>query len=431
VQHDRIPFDQDRLKRLDAHSVQGRRTIQENGVLVDDLFQDVPDLILQTLDHPLGALDRVRVPVLLEPADDERLIELKGDLLGQAALVELHLGPHHDHRTRGVVHPLAQQVLAEPALLALDHVGQALERAIVAAQDRPAAPPVVQQGVHRLLKHPLLVADDHFGGVQVDQLLEPVVPVDDAAVQVIQIAGREVVPLQQHEGPKVRRNHRNGLQDHPGGLVLAVLDVVDQFQPLGQILDLLLAVRLRDRLAELRAEHVQIQPLQETPYRLGPHPRLEGVPVLLNGLAVFVLGQELPDLQGALAGIHDRVVLEVDHLLQVRALHRQKRAQPVGNGLEEPDVHHGGGQVDMPHTLAPHPAVRDLDAAPVADDPLELGALVLAARALPVPLGSEDPLAEQTVLLGPIGPVVDRFGLADLSKRPTPHVVGTGQLDLH
>ena len=74
--------------------------------------------------------------------------------------------------------------------------------------------------------------------------------------------------------------------------------------------------------------------------------------------------------------------------------------------------------------------VRDLDAAAVADHPLVLHAAVLAAGALPVFLGPEDPLAEQAVLLGPVGPVVDRLRLLDLAERPAPDVVRAGQPDL-
>src|SRR5256885_2414416 len=54
----------------------------------------------------------------------------------------------------------SEQVLAEATLLPLQHVGQRLERPLVGTGDGLAAPPVVEQGVHRLLEHPLLVADD-------------------------------------------------------------------------------------------------------------------------------------------------------------------------------------------------------------------------------------------------------------------------------
>ena len=167
------------------------------------------------LEHLLGRLDRVGVAQLLEPADDERLEQLQGDLLGQAALVQLELGADDDDRAGRVIDALAEQVLAEAALLALDHVGQRLERAVRRAEHRPLAAVVVEQGVDRLLEHPLLVADDDFRRVEVDQLLEPVVAVDDAAIQVVQVAGGEVAAIEQHQRAQVRRDDRDALQHHP------------------------------------------------------------------------------------------------------------------------------------------------------------------------------------------------------------------------
>ena len=69
--------------------------------------------------------------------------QLQGHLLGQAALVDLQLGAYHDDGPAGVVHPLAQQVLAEAALLALEHVGEALEGPVVGAGDGAAPAAVV------------------------------------------------------------------------------------------------------------------------------------------------------------------------------------------------------------------------------------------------------------------------------------------------
>jgi hypothetical protein len=75
----------------------------------------------------------------------------------------------------------------------------------------------------------------------------------------------------------------------------------------------------------------------------------------------------------------------------------------------------GRGQLDVAHPLAPHLGPSDLDAAALTDDALEADALVLAAVALPVPRRPEDLLAEQAVLLGLEGAVVDRLRLADLA----------------
>ena len=88
-------------------------------------------------------------------------------------------------------------------------------------------------------------------------------------------------------------------------------------------------------------------------------------------------------------------------------------------GLEEPDMHDRRGQVDMAHALAADARVRDLHAATVADDALVLRALVLAARAFPVALGPEDALAEQAVLFGAVGAVVDGLRLLHFAEATT------------
>ena len=80
-------------------------------------------------------------------------------------------GPTTMTRTAGIVHALAQQVLAEAALLALQHVRKALQRAVVGARHRAAAAAVVDQGVHGLLQHALFVAHNDVGRAQLQQAL--------------------------------------------------------------------------------------------------------------------------------------------------------------------------------------------------------------------------------------------------------------------
>ncbi len=276
VHLDGVALDEDGFEGLDAHAVQRRRAVEQHRVLVDDFLEDVPHLGLAPLEHALGALDGVGVAVLLELADDEGLVELQRDLLGKATLVQLQLRAHDDDRTRGVVHALAQQVLAEAALLALDHVGQRLERPAAGADDGPAAAAVVEERVHRLLQHPLLVADDDLRRVEVHQLLQAVVAVDDAAVEVVQVAGGEVAAVQQHQRPQIGRDHGNDVEHQPGGVVLRLADLLDQLEPLGEVLDLLLAAGLAQRLTDGGGLGVQVQPVDELADGLGAHHRLEG-----------------------------------------------------------------------------------------------------------------------------------------------------------
>ena len=124
VQLNRFTLNQHGLKRLNAKAVQCRRPVQENGVLADDLSEDIPHLWRLTLNHFLGGLDGTRQATELELAKDEWLEQLQCHLLGQPALVQLKRRACHDHGTTGIIHTLAQQVLTETTLLTFDHVSQ-------------------------------------------------------------------------------------------------------------------------------------------------------------------------------------------------------------------------------------------------------------------------------------------------------------------
>src|SRR4029078_5520975 len=166
VQLDRLALDQHGLERLNAQAVQRRRAVQHHRMLADHLLEDVPNLGTLALDEPLRGLDGRRLAAQLELREDERLEELERELLRQAALVQLQRRADDNDRAARVVDALAEQVLPEPALLALDHVGERLERTLVRARDRAAAATVVEQCVHRLLEHALLVAHDDVGRVE-------------------------------------------------------------------------------------------------------------------------------------------------------------------------------------------------------------------------------------------------------------------------
>ena len=157
---DSLAFDQHRLERLDTQAMQRRRTVQQDRMLADDFFEYVPHFGTLHLDHLLRLLDGGDETALLELVVDERLEELERHLLGKTALVQLQLGADNDDRTAGVVDALAEQVLAEAALLALERVGQRLQRTVVRTSQHPAAAAVVEQRVHSFLQHALFVTDD-------------------------------------------------------------------------------------------------------------------------------------------------------------------------------------------------------------------------------------------------------------------------------
>src|SRR6202044_3925342 len=150
---------------------------------------------------------------------DEGLEELERHELGQAALVQLEVRADHDDRAARVVDALAQQVLAETPLLALQHVRERLQGTVAGARDRAATAAVVEQRVDGLLQHALLVVDDDLGRAQVQQPLQAVVPVDDTPVEVVEVRGGEAATVELHHGAQVGRDDRHGLEDHGPGVV--------------------------------------------------------------------------------------------------------------------------------------------------------------------------------------------------------------------
>src|SRR5699024_1199435 len=153
-----------------------------------------------------------------------------------------------------------------------------------------------------------------------------------------------------------------------------------------------------------------------------------GLDLLLLHVDLVLQGRQVA-VTRLLVGRGDHIRGEVDDLLEVLGRQVQQVAQARGDALEVPDVGDGSGELDVAHPLTADLRAGHLDAAALADDALEADALVLAARALPVPGGAEDALAEEPVLLRLEGAVVDGLRLLDLTVRPTADVVGRRQAD--
>ena len=140
--------------------------------------------------------------------------------------------------------------------------------------DGPAAAAVVEQRVDGLLEHPLLVVDDDLGRAEVEQPLEAVVAVDHAAVEVVQVGGGEAAAVELDHRAQLRRDHRDGLEDHVLGLVVGVDERRHDLQPLDRAA-LLLALGGLDLLLELLALGVEVDLLEQVAHRLGAHAAAE------------------------------------------------------------------------------------------------------------------------------------------------------------
>ena len=215
MQLDGLAFDEHRLESLNAQPVQRWRAVEHHGMFLDHFFKDVPHHRRTGFNFLFGRLDGGGDAHRFEAREDERLEQLQRHQLGQAALMQLESRADHDDRTARVVHTLAQQVLTEPSALALDHVGQRLERTLVRSGHRLAAATVVEQRVHSFLQHALFVAHDDLWGLQLQQAGQTVVAVDDAAIQIVKVRGRKAATVQRHQGAQIRRQHRQHIHHHP------------------------------------------------------------------------------------------------------------------------------------------------------------------------------------------------------------------------
>ncbi|OIQ83694.1 hypothetical protein GALL_344920 [mine drainage metagenome] len=414
MQLDGLALDQHRLEGLDAQAVERGGSVEHHRMLADDLFQDVPHDRGLGVHFLLRRLDGGGHAQRFQAVEDEGLEQLQRHQLGQSALVQLERGADHDDRAARVVDALAQQVLAETAALALDHVGQGLERALVLAHHGLAAAAVVQQRIHRFLQHALFVAHDDFRRLEFEQAAQAVVAVDDAAIQVVEVAGGEAAAVQWDQRTQVGREHRQDGEHHPLGFGVGFAEGVQHLEALGVLLHL--GVRTL-QVAAQRADFLfQVHVRQQVANALGAHEGDELIAEFLAFGGVLVLRQHLALGQRGHARIGDHIGFEIQHALDVPQRHVENHAQARGQALEEPDVGHGRGQLDVAHAVAAHLALRHFDAALLADHAAVLQALVLAAQALVVLDRAEDLGAEQAVALGLERAVVDGLRLLDFTE---------------
>ena len=341
-----------------------------------------------------------------------------------------------DDRTGGIVDTLTEEVLAEAALLALEGVGQGLEGPVGLALDGRGLLGVVEEGIDGFLEHALLVAENHFRSLDLDELLQTVVADDHAAVQVVQVGGRKASAVEGDERAEIRRDHRDHLHDHPFRVVdfLRLAERFDHAQSLeGFRLPLLGRLGLA-LVTEVIGEGVEIHVLEHLIDGLGAHAGHEFLRVvvgqflvasreLVENVEILFLGEEVQVIDTVLleflgrTGVHDHVFLVVDNRFELLRRNAEQVADLVGRRTEIPDVGDRHGQADVSHPFAAHLLLGHFHAAAVADDAAVADPLVFSAMALVVLRRTEDAFAEESVALRLVGTVVDGLRLEHLTRR--------------
>ncbi len=231
---DCFSFNQNRLKCLNTETMQCRRTVQHNRVLLDDIFQYIPDLRIKLFHHLLGVLDIVCHLPEYKLLHDKWLEQLNGHFLRKTTLINLQFRSIDDNGTSGIIDTFSEEVLTEPSVLSLQHVGQRFQCAVSRACNRSSSSSVIDQSIYSLLQHSLLISDDDIRCSQIQESLQTVVPVDDSAIKIVQIGGRESAAIQLYHRAEIRRNNRYAVQNHP---LRAVFGLTESFYNLKSLDD--------------------------------------------------------------------------------------------------------------------------------------------------------------------------------------------------
>ena len=260
----------------------------------------------------------------------------------------------HDDGTTGVVHPFAEQILTKTALFTLEHVGKGFKRPLVWPGNNLAAPAVVEKNVHCLLQHPLLVADNDLRGIQFQQALQPIVPVNYPAVEIIEIGSGETSAFQGHQGAQIRGQHRDNIENHPIGLVAGLMKGLNHIEPLGQFFPLSLGTCFPHLLTKHLGQRLKLELLHHllNGCRADTNGELAGK--IFLGLSVAFFGQQGADRQGRLIGGGNNIGIKIKNLFQFLQGHIENIADLARQALQKPDMGHGCGQFDMPQPFPPN-----------------------------------------------------------------------------
>src|SRR5258708_7187003 len=336
---DRLTFNQDRLESPYAQAAPCTRAIQQHWMFANPFFEDVPNARLLPLDHLACLLDRRRVPLLLELVVDEWLEQLERHLLWQTTLMQLQLRPDNDHRSPGVVDTLAEEILTKAPLFAFQCSGQRFKRTIVDAAQNAAATAVVEQRVDRFLQHALLLPDNNFSRPQIHQLLQTLVAIDYASIEIVQVGSGKTSAIQRYQRAQLGRNHRYHIQDHPIGMIAGLKKRSRNLQALGKLQLLLLRRFFAHAAAQFYGQPFHVHHPQQFFDRFGAHRAHKFRRIVTRQLTKALISEQLAFRQFLhIAGIDHDVRLEVEDFLQLAQRNIEQVPDARRQTFEEPNV---------------------------------------------------------------------------------------------
>ncbi len=236
VQTDRLSLDQYRLKSLNGKSVQSRCAVKQDIVVLDDLIEDFVCFLGIGIHHAAGGSDIVREFLLDQFLNNKRFEQFERHFLRQSALMEFQFRTDDDDGTSRIIHTLSKEVLTETTLFPLERIREGTEGATLSgrggSRSLTTTGAVIKERIHCLLQHSFFIPGDHFWRTDREQFSQAIIPVDDTAIEIIQIGSRETSAIKRHHRAEIRRDHRNHGREHPFQFQFGLLKTLKHFQPL-------------------------------------------------------------------------------------------------------------------------------------------------------------------------------------------------------
>ena len=91
-----------------------------------------------------------------------------------------------------------------------------------------------------MLQHALLISNDHVRSIQIEELFQPVITIDQTAIEIVEVRRCEIAAFEQDQRTQVGWNYRNDVHDHPVCLVAGIEDGLDDLQTLDDVFCFLL-----------------------------------------------------------------------------------------------------------------------------------------------------------------------------------------------
>ena len=427
MQLDSFTFNHLRLERLNTQTVKRRCTVQQYRMSFHYMLKNIPDHRFLAVNNLLRGFYGLHNTAFNQFTYDKRFVKFCSHQLRNTAFTHFQLGTYNDYRTSRVVNTLTEQILTETSLLTFQTVWQWFQRTVSICLNSTWFTWVVEQWIHRFLKHTFFITQNYFGSLDLDQTFQTVITNNDTTIQVIQIRSSKTTTIQRNQRTKFRRNNRYDTYDHPFRFVASTWCTewfynLQTFQRL--VLTLLWSI-VSGTMAQFIRQRVQIQTGQQVIDSLCTHLGDEFIRVCIfqiliffrkciQNIQIFLLWKQIIFSYAIFrlyTRLNNNITLIINNGIEFLGRQSQQVTYLIRKRTEIPDVSHRHNQLDMSHPFTTHFLFCNFHTATVTHNPFITDTFVLTTMAFVIFDRTKDTLTEQAITFRFVRTVVNGFRL--------------------